>query len=127
MHFDYGDELACHPVFHVQSCPEMVELSQDDAEALEFDFPNDTWRAICFKYARIPTSDMTFSSVLLCLAADHMRPEFFSEFMGAVREVHGRMPLPAFTRLKSSIAREPNHLRSFHWYAHMLEDHPNNS
>jgi hypothetical protein len=124
MHFDYGDEQACHPVFHVQSCPEMVELSQDDAEALEFEFPKDIGDAICFKYARIPTSDMTFSSVLLCLAADHMRPEFFSEFMKSVRDVHRRMPLPSFKRLQSSIANEPNHLRSFHWYAHMWENLP---
>ena len=126
MHFDYDGEQESHPVFHVQSCPEMIQPSPRDAEVLEFDIPNDVQNASCFKYARIPTPDMTFSSVLLCLAADHMRPEFFLDFMESVRDVHARMPLPAFASLQSSIAKERGHLRSFHWYSHMWQNPEDN-
>jgi len=124
IHFDFGGEQDRHPLFHAQMCPETIELSPNDAYALEFTFPQDFAKAICFKFARIPTPDMTFSSVLLCLAADHMRTEFFREFMESVRDVHEKMPLPAFENLKKSIAKEPGHLRSFHWFAHMEEPSP---
>jgi hypothetical protein len=124
MHFDYGEEQDCHAVFHAQLCPEAIQLSPDEVDATEFYFPQEFPRAICVKNARIPTSDMTFSSVLLCLAADHMRVEFFREFLASVRDVHEKMPLPPFENLKRSIAKEPGHLRSIHWFAHMEEPSP---
>jgi hypothetical protein len=120
IHFDYGVEQDCHAVFHAQLCPEAVQLSSEEV-ALEFCFPQEFPHAICCKNARIPTSDMTFSSVLLCLAADHMSPEFFREFLAAVRDIHEKMPLPPFKNLQKSIAKEPGHLRSFHWFSHMEE------
>lgn len=118
--FDFDEGRPCHPIFHAQLSSEAVTLPQQDADALDFELPTEIPKATCFKDARIPTSDMTFPSVLLCIAADHMGPEFFLEFMESVRDIHARMPLPAFERLQSSIARERNHLRSFHWYSHML-------
>ncbi|MGO8733162.1 MAG: hypothetical protein ACLQVM_10245 [Terriglobia bacterium] len=124
IHFDFDGEKDLHPVFHAQLCPETIQLSANDAEALEFSFSQDFAKAICFKDARIPTPDMTFPSVLLCLAADHMPTLFFREFMESVRGIHKRMPLPPFENLKKSIAKEPGHLRSFHWFAHMEEPSP---
>lgn len=117
--FDFDEGRPCHPIFHAQLSSEAVTPPQQDAEALDFELPADIPKATCFKDARIPTSDMTFPSVLLCIAADHMSPEFFSEFMESVRKIHARMPLPAFERLQFSIAAEPSHLRSFHWFSHM--------
>jgi len=121
VHFDYGPEQDAHPVFHAQVSNQPIELPAKDAEGLEFQFAPAPSDPVCFNNARIPTADMTFPSVLLCLAADHLGQPFFSEFMEQIRDLQGKMPLAGFEKLKGSIASEPNHLRSSHWFAHMLK------
>lgn len=121
IHFDYGkEEEAFHPRFHAQLCPEPVQLPADVAKKLEFEYElAPPGAAICFKDARIPTSDMTFPSVLLCLAADHLHQPFFSNFRESVLKLQENMPQPNFDSLRGSITANPEHLRSSHWFAHM--------
>jgi hypothetical protein len=119
IHFDYDGEQDHHPVFHAQLCNDVASLAANDAEKLGFQYVRKESRPPCFKRARIPTSDMSLPSVLLCLAADHMKREFFMEFLESVKSVEEKMPLPAFERTKASLAGKPHHLRSSHWFAHM--------
>jgi hypothetical protein len=119
VHFDYGRMEPCHPAFHVQVAADPVVLPDTDRTELECDFAFPQQTGSCFQGARIPTADMTLSSVLLCLAADHIGGAFFSEFRAKLREIQQRMPQPVFAELRASIAAEPNNLRSFHWFAHM--------
>lgn len=120
VHFDYDGEKDYHPVFHVQLCKDEVPLPPGYAEKLGFTYQNEVSTVTCFGRARIPTTDMTLASVLLCLAADHFdkRP-LFIEFLEAVRTLQEGMPLPDFESTKQSIARSPGDLRSSHWFAHM--------
>jgi hypothetical protein len=119
LHYDYGAAQLHHPIFHCQLCHDAVELSPDVAAELAFDYQRAASTASCFREARIPTSDMTLPSVLLCLAADHLKDSFFEDFFEKVRAVEDKMPLPAFDRTKNSIVANPEHLRSTHWFAHM--------
>jgi len=118
IHFDYGPNQDAHPLFHAQVTNKPISLPANETDSLEFDFqvvlPAHSW----FRDARIPTSDMTFPSVLLCLAADHLGPSFFNAFLKKVRDLQKKMPCSSFEDLKASLAAEPNHFRSSHWFAH---------
>ncbi len=120
IHYDFGPPLKCHPTFHAQFSaqpfiPPSEEISQLNCD---LDFENSTSR--CFKNARIPTSDMTFASVLLCLAADHIGGQFFAEFKAKVLEIQELMPKPSCESLQMSLQADRSHLGSSHWFAHML-------
>ena len=119
--FDYGKGEAMHPLFHAQTTSERIQLEQNDAAEIEFQYQFGQSEVACFKNARIPTSDMTFPSVLLCLAADHFAEHFFREFMERVLVIQDRMPQPSFEKLKASLAAESKHLRSSYWFAHMRD------
>jgi hypothetical protein len=119
IHFDYDGEQDNHPVFHAQLCNDTVDIGPESAEKLGFEYKLAHSKAVCFKRSRIPTSDMTLPSVLLCLAADHLEAQFFNDFVELVKTFQDKMPLPTFDSTKASIAGKPNHLRSSHWFAHM--------
>jgi hypothetical protein len=118
LHFDYGPEQKSHPIFHAQLTNEGMVLPSQVAAQIEFEFPQLPC-ATCFKEARIPTSDMTFPSVLLCLAADHFGEKFFADFFEQLLEVQEKLPQPLFEKTKRSLQATPGHLRSSHWFAHM--------
>jgi len=120
VHFDHGDEEAGHPVFHAQLTRERISLPEETAGELEFEFPEGEVAEV-FKNARIPTSDMTLPSVLLCLAADHFKGEFFVDFLARVKELQANMPQPIFAQTKQSLRTFPDHLRSSHWFAHCTQ------
>jgi hypothetical protein len=44
--------------------------------------------------------------------------EFFNDFLTKVRDLQKQMPHPLFDDLKASLAAEPNHFGSSHWFAH---------
>jgi hypothetical protein len=118
VHFDYGPEQACHPIFHAQISPDCVQIPAEDLIDLGHELEAQG-AANIFKNARIPTSDMTLSSVLLCLVADHIDHAFFSDFRGRVRELQDRLPRPSFEKTRASLLAQSNHFRSVHWFAHM--------
>jgi hypothetical protein len=120
VHFDFGPQQACHPTFHAQLTEEAVIPSGQDAAELGCDVMFGTREGRCFKNARIPTSDMTFSSVLLCLAADHIRAEFFSQFKAEIVQIQRDMPMPNYDpAMKQSLQADVTRIGSSHWFAHV--------
>jgi hypothetical protein len=119
MHFDFEGEQANHPVFHAQLCTDRVVVPEESARKLAFEYQLDHSVPSCFHRARIPTSDMTFASVLLCIAADHLEAKFFKEFLQSVIDIQAKMPLPPCARTRGSIVGTADQLRSYNWFAHM--------
>jgi hypothetical protein len=117
VHYDYGPVQPLHPEFHAQLSSEVVQLSAQDATELEFPYHPNPAHDVC-KSARIPTSDMTLPSVLLCLAADHIEAGFFPEFLHCVRDLQDKLPQPPDGTTRQSILASPRNLRSSHWFAH---------
>jgi len=60
---------------------------------------------------------MTLTSVLYCLAADHLRTDTFQEFAERVEPIQGRLPILSFDARKASVAKVPAHFKSSHWFA----------
>lgn len=119
IHFDYGALQDCHPTFHAQVTNEPITLTEDQALELDFVYAVSDGNQSWFNNAHIPTSDMTFASVLLCLAADHIPVNFFRPVLEFFRSSCEAFPKPTFTALRTSLADHPNHLRSLHWFSHM--------
>lgn len=115
IHFDYAPDQQAHPLFHAQVNNEPLLPPSSEAEHLEFQFeiqPSQPW----FNQARIPTSDMSFPSVLLCLAADHFETQFFHDFYRKVCAEQAKMPHPPFALLRQRLSCEPQHFRSSQWF-----------
>ena len=120
IHFDYDcPPQDNHPVFHAQLADEAVVIPEPQAREIRFDCQVDPAKVPCFGNGRIPTSDMTLSSVLLCLAADHMVATFVQKYTKSLREIGGNLPTPKCDALRDSLVKEPQNLRSWHWFAHM--------
>jgi len=127
VHFDYGKPQAAHPLFHAQvSNVEPSGLSTGEAEELRFGFTAGAAGLTCYRDARIPTSDMTLPSVLLCLAADHLDSDdasqdkrFFREFRDELLRLQDRLPKPSIPSMLDSLKAQSDHLHSSHWFAHM--------
>jgi len=119
MHFDYTPGQTMHPVFHMQTTNEQPVLNEDTVRDLGFTSPISDSQAVSLRDVRIPTCDMTLPSVLLCLAANHLSPASFTEFLGKVRAHLRILPRPELGRLMESILADSTHLCSSHWFAHM--------
>ncbi len=122
LHFDFveGGQIN-HPIFHVQLIDEPIP--EADLRGTGFDLelrltqpPNECWVT-----TRIPTSDMTFASVLYCVVADHLGTDFFRDFAERVRSIQERLPHPCCDALKKSLQESSLHFKSSHWFAHMRE------
>lgn len=122
LHFDFDEKgQVDHAFFHVQLSADLI--SEGDRVSAHFDLPlqaaaqsNESWVT-----TRIPTPDMTLTSVLYCVAADHLRSDIFSQFADNVDPIQGRLPALRFDALRSSVAKSSTHFKSSHWYAHMRE------
>ncbi len=119
MHFDYTPGQMMHPVFHMQTTNEQPVLNEDAVRELGFTFPRTDCQAVSLRNVRIPTCDMTLPSVLLCLAANHLSPTSFTEFLDKVRAHLKILPRPELGRLMESILADNTHLCSSHWFEHM--------
>jgi hypothetical protein len=119
VHYDFGPPLDCHPTFHAQFTANPVIPTIEETAEIKCELQFEHAAGRCFKNARIPTSDMTFASVLLCLAADHLGGQFFLDFRAKVLEIQKAMPQPDYEALRSSLADESTHLSNSHWFAHM--------
>lgn len=122
LHYDFEDGgQHHHPFFHVQLTNKPIP--EDDLRSagfnLELRLPEQSseWPLI----TRIPTPDMTFASVLYCLAADHLRERFFSQFAQRMGSLQEKLPRPSFVALKKSLQMSSEHLKSSHWFSHMNE------
>lgn len=118
VHFDFEGEKDNHPIFHVQCRKDPIVLDASIKQELAFEYDIKSDHVTCFRDARVPTSDMTFPSVLLCLAADHFAKPFFCEFREKAKQLQQLLPQPVFKSLADSLSDDPDHLRSSHWFAH---------
>lgn len=121
MHFDFKGEELRHPIFHAQLCKDTVPLTPEEGRALGVKFTPEPPTSTCFRECRIPTSDMSFASLLLCVAGDHLSKddEFFNKFLADVRREQVKLPKLTFASLKKSLTDQPDHFKSSHWYSHM--------
>lgn len=116
VHYDYAPGQEAHPLFHAQVNNEPLHPPSSDAEDLEFQFEIQPSVQPWFNHARIPTSDMSFPSVLLCLAADHFEAQFFHDFYKKVCAYQAKMPHPRFDPLRQRLSCTPQHFRSSQWF-----------
>lgn len=120
LHFDFVEGgQPDHPFFHVQLSDELIpedkrQSARFDLAVLSSGLPNECWVT-----TRIPTSDMTLTSVLYCLAADHLGGVIFSQFARRVDSIKDRLPALRFEALRNSVQKSSVHFKSFHWFAHM--------
>lgn len=122
MHYDFvhGGQ-ADHPYFHLQFDTDMI--SAGEFQSIGFDTSaiqvpeedNESWVT-----TRIPTADMTLSSVLYSVVADHLGTSRFVEFAKKTDALYGRLPTLDFGYLKKSLEKEFAHFKSMHWFAHMF-------
>lgn len=120
LHFDFDEQVqADHPWFHLQLSNELI--SDEDRRSAHFDLElqPSAQSDECRVTTRIPTSDMTLTSVLYCLAADHLRGDIFGQFAERVDPIQDRLPPLRFDALKSSVEKSSLHFKSFHWFARM--------
>jgi hypothetical protein len=122
-HYDYDPCQRHHAVFHAQVSDEMITLSPSQVDALKIDFAlPDHAAQPRHRSARIPTCDMTFSSVLVSLVADHVGGIFFSKFREIATEHQQKMPLPLIQKLCKSLQAGTKDIRSSHWYCHTMRN-----
>jgi hypothetical protein len=117
MHFDFNEDVQTdHPVFHLHMSDEII--SNADMRSAHFDLeihplhPSNE----CWVTTRIPTPDMTLTSVLYTLAADHLRTEIFAQFVKGVEPIQRRLPPLRFDAIKTSVQKSPQHFKSSHWF-----------
>jgi hypothetical protein len=117
IHYDYvhPPQDDQHPVFHAQF--DDKPITPDGGLRGSFNYTVEFKGFRCFKSARIPTADMTFSSVLLSLAADHLGGSFFQSFKEKVLSLQDRLPHPDIEDLRRSLGSRCTHLKSSHWFA----------
>ena len=119
--FDFEGTKDCHPLFHAQLNADRIALAGFTAKEIGFEYQIDPAPWTCFRDARIPTSDMTLPSVLLCLAADHFGKIFFCQFREEAMALQEALPHPAINSLSQSLMDAPRHIRSSHWFAHTIK------
>ena len=120
LHYDFevGGQID-HPLFHLQltlePIPENDLLNKDEDFYYKLRIP----RGHGGVTTRIPTSDMTFTSVLYCLVADHLGAGIFKDFTDNIdSSLIDRLPLAKFDTLLTSLQKSPSHFKSSHWFAH---------
>jgi hypothetical protein len=118
LHYDYqADVQAAHPLFHAQFG--MGDFSNPNFAAMGFRFTvTKPPKGLVYSSVRIPTPNMNLISVLLGLAADHLDPKFFNQFLKLVKE----SPLTKWNAqcdtLDASL-RGGDRLPSHHWYVNV--------
>ena len=120
-HYDYATNQVDHPLFHMQVTNRLITLSETDSEQLEMKMPAEIPPAV-LRCARVPTCDMTLASVLVCLAADHVGGQLFTEFLTKICEYQKQMPQPNIEKLVASFGAPIQNVRSSHWFRHALPD-----
>jgi hypothetical protein len=108
-----------HPYFHAQLYSDPV-MPAGEVKAY-FDYTVDSSCFRPFNHVRIPTADMTLSSVFLCLAADHLPQACFAEFRERFLALQDKLPHPLLDDFRGSFglganAQRPTHLKSSHWF-----------
>lgn len=124
LHFDFEEKgQKGHPFFHLQLDMEPVDPHElIEAIDLELEVTVPGASRDCQFTTRIPTAEMTFTSVLYSLMAEHIgseKAEIFKEFAAKVDAIEKRLPPLKFDALKTSLNKSST-FKSSHWFAHMF-------
>jgi hypothetical protein len=120
LHFDFDQAgQVDHPFFHMQLTDELISADECVTGRLDFELQSPSEPNECCVTARIPTSDMTLTSVLYCLAADHLGGDIFHQFAQRVDPIQDRLPALRFEALRKAVKGPSEHFKSSHWFAHM--------
>ncbi len=109
-----------HSIFHAQISDESINLEEHEVQNLSTEPLVVVENHPCLQTARIPTCDMSFVSVLLCLVADHIGEDSFTDFYTKAKQLQKEMPLPQIEALQKSLAQDADNVRSSHWFAHQF-------
>jgi hypothetical protein len=121
VHFDFEEGgKQDHPLFHMQLSANPISTKEMKKSGCVLKIQPVAHGNKCWVTTRIPTSDMTFASVLYCIAADHLGGAHFAGFAERARKLENDLPQPRFDALKDSFTKTDKHLKSSHWFAHML-------
>jgi len=122
MHFDFNEDVQTdHPVFHVQMSDEMIPKADMQSAHVDLEVQPVHPLNECWVTTRIPTPDMTLTSVLYILAADHLRTDIFDQFVKRVEPIQRRLPPLRFDTIKTSVQKTLTHFRSSHWFVRALD------
>jgi hypothetical protein len=122
LHFDFVEGgQTDHPIFHVQLTDELLPEADLRSMGCDLDLKLTEPSPECWVTTRIPTSDMTFASVLYCIVADHLGTHFFRHFAERVDSIQEQLPQPSFDALKKSFQESSLTFKSSHWFAHTRE------
>lgn len=115
LHYDYEmDVQAGHPVFHAQLGGREIAAGRLSEVGLREKVGKSEKKG--YSSIRIPTPYMNVASVFLGLAADHMKDDYFKQFLKSLRgwEAISWDVASSATLMKS--IESGNGLRSHHWY-----------
>lgn len=114
LHYDFELPVqSAHPVFHAQLG--MSDFSRNELEAVGFRWTIDKPEDPHYSSVRIPTACMNFQSVLLGIAADHLKANFFIQIFKLVKNSRLATWNAHCVSLKQSMSNG-RYLPSNHWY-----------
>lgn len=125
LHYDFDGKsvpITPHPLFHVQLHHDFIPVDElrSANSAFDLELIEPSADDECLGTTRIPTPDMTFTSVLYCLVADHLATPIFKEFSEEVCPIlRDRIAPPNFDSIKKSMGESPEHFKSSHWFSHI--------
>ena len=116
MHYDFETPAReAHPLFHAQigsnnwdaeKLKKLGMIASIERDASEKHYAN----------ARIPTAYVGFATILVALAADHLKPRSFRKMMEAARQVDAGNLNPAYTVLLDNLVPNGSVPHAHHWY-----------
>jgi hypothetical protein len=119
LHYDFVDGGQInHPFFHAQLIDDHISKEDLYCVGLEQGLRIALQSTKCWVTTKIPTPDMTLTSVFYCLVADHLGEDIFREFANKVESAQNRLPHPQYAALKDSLQENKSHIKSSHWFAH---------
>lgn len=115
IHYDFeGVVQAAHPWFHAQLG---VDLFEDD-ERKRMGCSLEIKRDLChpMKTLRIATPHMGLPSVILGIAADHLKQPTFESLVKKMSGLTADFPSPHFDRMKNRLQRTPSQFANLCWF-----------
>ena len=115
IHYDYeGCVKPAHPWFHAQLGADFLDDQDRKRVGCTHEINKDQCSPI--KTLRISTSHMGLASVLVGLAADHLKEPFFKDLLSRTQREQNNFPPPRFQRFQMRLRRKPANYMNLHWF-----------
>lgn len=116
LHYDFAEPvLAAHPCFHVQFG--VTDVEPQECKAIGLHATIQKPHAPFYPSVRIPTPHMSLGSVLIGIAADHLKPPFSEQFINNVRDNLLKDCETSCPLLTTNLDHHGGHQwHSHHWY-----------